>query len=71
MMSEPDEDQPIKLVRKVCGIHWGLEPGPCAKCQYFATLPQERETLQHFVASLGEKATEEQVAFWKSIGLIP
>lgn len=31
-MPEPDTDNPIRLVKKDCGIHSGHEPGPCRKC---------------------------------------
>lgn len=47
---EPDETNPIKLVKKDCGIHFGHEPGPCSKCLHHddqISNPKFRKGLQY------------------------
>ena len=35
-MNEPNESNPIRMVKKDCGIHSGMTAGPCAKCAHVA-----------------------------------
>lgn len=54
-------NEPIKLVPKDCGRHYGTEPGPCRKCGHHDRLrkkvaPYKPEDIR-FLAALEPKDT--------------